>query len=468
MKLGDATRKYVANKQATGMVFEAEAYILRALTEKLGPNVPIKKITSDSVLDYLNGHGPVTLFWHRKHDALSGFWKFAIQHGYTDRCPVPARRPQKPTPFIPYIYTREELRRLLDGVTYQKRWCKLEPITHRALLLLMYSAGLRTSEPIRLACSDVDLADSTLTIRVTKFYKTRRIALITQLRGVLAEYDANRHLAGHSRDDTAPFFTYKHGGPVARMVLEEIDAGFNAETPQSVDSWRQRVLPFLAQSFEPQVFIDFQKLWMQNADNGWENKHIALLGMLEGLLAKTVDQDSPLELVRSGLFSGTRTQPTLSPVQSKKVFIVHGYDEGAKESVARFLERLKLEPIILHEQPNAGRTVIEKFEAYADVGFAVVLLTPDDVGASASVAIKPEGLQPRARQNVVFELGYFIGRLSRRRVCALYKKGVEIPSDYEGVVYVELDPAGPWRVQLAQELSEAGVPISLEALLKKN
>ena len=222
MKLGNATREYVAGKQATGMVFEAEAYILRAFTEKLGANIPIRKITSDSVLDYLNGHGPVTLFWHRKHDALSGFWRFAIQRGYTDRSPVPARRPQKPTPFVPYIYTREELRRLLDGVTsYQKRWCKLEPITLRALLLLVYGAGLRTSEPIRLACSDVDLADSTLTIRVTKFYKTRRIALSTPLQGVLEEYDANRHLAGHSRDDTAPFFTYKKGGPVARMVLED-------------------------------------------------------------------------------------------------------------------------------------------------------------------------------------------------------------------------------------------------------
>jgi len=82
-------------------------------------------------------------------------------------------------------------------------------------------AGLRTSEPIRLACSDVDLADSTLTIRITKFYKTRRIALSTQLRAVLAEYDANRRLAVHSRDDTSPFFTYRKGGPVARKVLED-------------------------------------------------------------------------------------------------------------------------------------------------------------------------------------------------------------------------------------------------------
>jgi len=75
MKLGDATREYVASKQAMGMVFTAEAYVLRTFTEKLRPNIPIKKVTSDSVLDYLNGRGPATLFWHRKHDALSGFWR---------------------------------------------------------------------------------------------------------------------------------------------------------------------------------------------------------------------------------------------------------------------------------------------------------------------------------------------------------------------------------------------------------
>jgi predicted nucleotide-binding protein len=97
-----------------------------------------------------------------------------------------------------------------------------------------------------------------------------------------------------------------------------------------------------------------------------------------------------------------------------------------KESVARFLEKLDLRPIILHEQPNKGRTVIEKFEAHSDVGFAVVLLTPDDVGGLAS---SPDKLSRRARQNVILELGYFIGKLGRAKVCALYKEGVEIPSD---------------------------------------
>ncbi|HXM21630.1 MAG TPA: nucleotide-binding protein [Terriglobales bacterium] len=262
---------------------------------------------------------------------------------------------------------------------------------------------------------------------------------------------------------------------VSEQLRHLISFGFNAETQQNFESWRQRVLPFLSQSFEPQVFLDFQNLWMQNADEGWEIKKSALLGMLEGLLAKTVDQESPIGLLRSGILDGTRPQPrlsspqhTVSLLQSKKVFIVHGHDEAAKESVARFLERLKLEPIILHEQPNSGRTLIEKFEVYSDVGFAVVLLTPDDVGAPASEANNPASMKRRARQNVILELGYFIGRLSRRRVCALYKQGVEIPSDYEGVVYVELDPAGAWHVKLAQELSEAGVPISLEALFKKS
>ena len=190
-------------------------------------------------------------------------------------------------------------------------------------------------------------------------------------------------------------------------TLEQlIEAGYNAGDLARFESWRQRVLAFLSQSFEPQVFLDFQNLWMQKGDEGWEIKKSALLGMLEGLLAKTVDQDSPMELSRSGLVSSTRTQPTLSSsLQSKKVFIVHGHDEAAKESVARFLEKLKLEPIILHEQPNSGRTLIEKFEVYADVGFAVVLLTPDDVGSPASEA-RAGSMKHRARQNVILELGY--------------------------------------------------------------
>ncbi len=148
---------------------------------------------------------------------------------------------------------------------------------------------------------------------------------------------------------------------------------------------------------------------------------------------------------------------------SGKVFVVHGHDEEAKQSVARFLERIDLEPIILHEQPDKGRTVIEKFEQNAEpVGFAVVIATPDDVGASGNQMDK---LQPRARQNVVLELGYFVGRLGRDKVCVLKKGGIEMPSDYIGVVYKELDANGAWKIELAQELHAAGFEVNFEKVV---
>ncbi|HEY2801314.1 MAG TPA: nucleotide-binding protein, partial [Chthoniobacterales bacterium] len=143
-------------------------------------------------------------------------------------------------------------------------------------------------------------------------------------------------------------------------------------------------------------------------------------------------------------------------------FVVHGHDSESKQNVAGFIQTIGLQPIILHEQANSGRTIIEKFEVFADVGFAVILLTPDDTGALAKEA---GNLRPRARQNVILELGYFMGRLSRKRVCALYKASVELPSDIQGVVYIEFDGAGAWKTRVAQELVEAGYTIDLSALL---
>lgn len=112
----------------------------------------------------------------------------------------------------------------------------------------------------------------------------------------------------------------------------------------------------------------------------------------------------------------------------------------------------------MHEQPNSGRTIIEKLEGHLDVDFAVVLLTPDDVGGLAG---DPPRLQNRARQNVVLELGLFIGALGRGRVCALYKGDLELPSDFDGVVYVPMDDAGGWRLLLAREMKQAGMNVDL-------
>lgn len=164
--------------------------------------------------------------------------------------------------------------------------------------------------------------------------------------------------------------------------------------------------------------------------------------------------------VGAALRSGAQVAPSV-PTDSHKVFIVHGHDEAAKANVARTLEKLGIEAVILHEHANKGRTLIEKLEAHADVGFAVVILTPDDVGAAKADAAN---LHPRARQNVVMELGFFIGRLQRDRVCALLAPGVEKPSDFDGVVYVPLDSGGAWRFLLAQELQAAGIDVDMNKL----
>jgi hypothetical protein len=144
--------------------------------------------------------------------------------------------------------------------------------------------------------------------------------------------------------------------------------------------------------------------------------------------------------------------------RSEKIFLVHGRDDAAKETVARFIERLGFDVVILHEQPNSGKTIIEKLERNVeDVGFALVLLTPDDIGASHGEADKP---QPRARQNVIFELGLFVGILGRHRVCALHKGALELPSDYQGVLYIPMDEQGGWRTQIVKELEAAGFILS--------
>lgn len=154
-------------------------------------------------------------------------------------------------------------------------------------------------------------------------------------------------------------------------------------------------------------------------------------------------------------------RPRLTAKMSNRIFIVHGHDNYARETVARFLEKIGFDAIILHEQANKGRTIIEKVEAESDVGFAVVLLTPDDVGS-----VQGGTPEPRARQNVILELGYFIGRLGRERVCALKRGTLDIPSDFTGVVWTEMDDSNGWRTLLARELMAAGYDIDWNKVMK--
>ena len=170
-------------------------------------------------------------------------------------------------------------------------------------------------------------------------------------------------------------------------------------------------------------------------------------GLLHGLIKK-LEED--LEDDEGGAVVAA---PAKAVEPKKVVFIVHGQDEEAKEKVARFLEKVGLEAIILHEKADGGDTLIEKFEKHGGrAGYAIVLLTPDDVGGLATA----DETHPRARQNVIFELGFFIAKLGRKNVCALKKGEVEIPTDYP-VIYEVMDDGGAWQVEVATEMKAAGV-----------
>lgn len=150
-------------------------------------------------------------------------------------------------------------------------------------------------------------------------------------------------------------------------------------------------------------------------------------------------------------------------IMSNKIFIVHGHDDVAKLEMARTLEKAGFEAIILHEQPDAGRTIIEKFESYADVSFAVILYTECDLGRAKELPADSE--KYRARQNVVFEHGFFLGKLGRDHVCALVKGDIEVPGDLSGVVYVTMDKEGAWKMKLGKNMKSAGLSVDMNKFI---
>ncbi|MGO2996509.1 MAG: TIR domain-containing protein [Moraxellaceae bacterium] len=158
--------------------------------------------------------------------------------------------------------------------------------------------------------------------------------------------------------------------------------------------------------------------------------------------------------------STTKKEPLIMK-DSSKVFIVHGHDDGAKETVARFVDKLGFKAVILHEQVDSGATIIEKLEKHTEVGFAIVLYTECDIG---SVKSKPEDLKPRARQNVIFEHGLLISKIGRSNVVALVKGNVEIPNDISGVVYKSMDTSGAWKYSIAREMKSSGYDVDMNKI----
>jgi predicted nucleotide-binding protein len=188
------------------------------------------------------------------------------------------------------------------------------------------------------------------------------------------------------------------------------------------------------------------------------SKAVQRFWRLADRLLKQIELQMPEIPISAGAPAKNSEEKYVNADRKKTIFLVHGRAEAVQQTVARFLERLALNVIILSERPSKGRTIIEKFEQHSDVGFAVALLTPDDVGGLAD---DPSKLKPRARQNVILELGYFIGKLGRSNVCALYINGVELPSDLHGIGYVSFDAGGGWRLKLATEMKAAGMDVDL-------
>lgn len=158
--------------------------------------------------------------------------------------------------------------------------------------------------------------------------------------------------------------------------------------------------------------------------------------------------------------AGMKNASEKSPALFTKVFIVHGHDNAVKQEVARFVEKLGLKAIVLSEQASRGNTIIEKIEEYSDVGFGIVIYTPCDFGRERTET----ELMPRARQNVVFEHGFLIGKIGRERVLALMKGKVERPNDISGIVYAPMDENGGWMLKIANEMKSLGYQIDLNKL----
>jgi predicted nucleotide-binding protein len=177
------------------------------------------------------------------------------------------------------------------------------------------------------------------------------------------------------------------------------------------------------------------------------------LNSLKSLLSK-------VDLLKSEI-QASNVSSVGKPLIKNQIFIVHGHDDAAKIKTARFIEKLGFTPIILHEQSSQGRTIIEKIEEYSSVGFGIILYTPCDIGKKHG---EETSLRFRARQNVVFEHGYLIGKIGRSNVCALVKGDIETPNDISGVVFVKMDDDDAWHIKVARELRSSGYAVDLNQL----
>lgn len=220
MTLSVPAAQYVAHKQSMGMRFHTEARTPQSFCRTMG-DIPLAEIAVDRVQAFIAGAGPVTRFWHRKHEVHRGFYRFAIARGYAAGSPLPKIIPTPPQ-FVPYIFSQEELQRLLDATACcESPRSKLQHYTLRMILLPLYGGGLRIGEALFLTQANVDLTAGILTIRESKFYKTRLVPLSPVLTWVLATCMEQRGKEHPAKPDATPFPT-RGGNPVVRHTAENV------------------------------------------------------------------------------------------------------------------------------------------------------------------------------------------------------------------------------------------------------
>lgn len=194
--------------------------------------------------------------------------------------------------------------------------------------------------------------------------------------------------------------------------------------------------------------------------NGPDKFDVAKSNLIKALriVAATLENDVYGELKKA-------RSEAKSPSLSNKVFVVHGHDQGLKTDIERFLYEIGLTPVVLHREPDQGATIIEKFEKHSDVGYAFILLTPDEISFTVDQVNIEEAqrkIEYRARPNVIFEFGYFVGKLGRSRVCCLHKGDVIVPSDLDGLVYKKInDSIDSQAYSIIRELKAAGYQINM-------
>jgi integrase/recombinase XerD len=224
MRLLELIEQYLAFRMSLGEKFRTNAQVLRAFGCTIGAASDVVEVRPEQASVFLAGSGPITSAWHARHNALLGFYHYAVSRGYVAVSPLPPVVPKRPPPFVPYIYSHQELRRLMDAAdSYQRIPSCMEPITMRTIVLLLYAAGLRVREAIALRRSDVDINASLLTVRMTKFYKSRLVPFGPQLGRALAQYATRHRLPCPALAQDASFFTTRAGTPVSQPT---IDASF--------------------------------------------------------------------------------------------------------------------------------------------------------------------------------------------------------------------------------------------------